>query len=68
MKTDIEAVSIDVGRQMLYFFPDRVLIYNRNGVGAVGYRELNPQVRSTRFIENGAVPHDATVVDRTCNT
>jgi hypothetical protein len=65
VKTNIETVAIGVGRQTLHFFPDRVLVYDRNGVGAVGYRELQVGVSPSRFIESGVVPRDAKVVDHT---
>ena len=65
VKTNIETVAIGVGRQTLHFFPDRVLVYDKNGVGAVGYQELRVSVRHSRFIEDGAVPADAKVVDHT---
>jgi len=65
VKTNIETVAFGVGRQTLHFFPDRVLIYDQNGVGAVGYQELRIDVSATRFIESESVPRDAEVVDRT---
>lgn len=65
VKTNIETVAVGVGRQTLHFFPDRVLIYDKNGVGAVGYSELRVDVRATRFIESDSVPRDAEIVDRT---
>lgn len=65
VKTNIETISVGVGRQTLHFFPDRVLVYDTNGVGAVGYSELRVEVGATRFIEDESVPRDAEVVDRT---
>lgn len=65
LKTNVETVAVGVGAQVLHFFPDRVLIYDAHGVGAVGYRELVLAVQPSRFIENESVPADATVVDRT---
>lgn len=65
VKTNIETIAIGVGRQTLHFFPDRVLIYDTNGVGAVSYPELCIDVSATRFIESDSVPRDAEVVDRT---
>lgn len=65
VKTNIETVAVGVGRQTLHFFPDRVLVYDANGVGAVGYQELRVGVSATRFIESDSVPRDAEVVDRT---
>ena len=40
VKSNIETIAIGVGRQTLHFFPDRVLIYDSNGVGAVCYQQL----------------------------
>lgn len=65
VKSNIETIAIGVGRQTLYFFPDRVLIYESNGVGAVGYQELRINVKPRKFIEDGTPPRDARVVDRT---
>lgn len=65
LKTNIETIAIGVGRQTLHFFPDRVLVYDKNGVGAVNYQDLRIEVQPGRFIEDGSVPHDAKVVDRT---
>ena len=65
VKMNIETIAVGVGRQTLHFFPDRVLVYDQNGVGAVGYQELRIDVGATRFIESDSVPRDAVVVDRT---
>jgi hypothetical protein len=65
LKTNIETVAIGVGRQVLHFFPDRVLIYDASGVGAVAYDQIQISVRPSRFIEDQSVPQDAQVVDHT---
>lgn len=65
VKCNIETIAIGVGRQTLHFFPDRVLIYDSNGVGAVGYKELSVSVSARRFIEAAAPPRDAKVVGHT---
>ena len=65
LKTNIETVAIAVGRQTLHFFPDRILVYDRGGVGAVDYRDLRFQVRSTQFVEGESVPSDAKIVGNT---
>jgi hypothetical protein len=65
VKTNIETIAVGVGRQTLHFFPDRVLVYDTNGVGAVGYQDLSVDVSATRFIESDSLPRDAEVVDRT---
>jgi hypothetical protein len=65
VKTNIETIAVGVGRQTLHFFPDRVFVYDTNGVGAVGYQDLRVDVSATRFIETESLPRDAEVVDRT---
>lgn len=65
VKTNVETVAIGVGRQTLHFFPDRVLVYDAAGVGAVGYGALELDVVQRQFIEDGGVARDAKVVDRT---
>ena len=64
LKTNIQTVAIGVGHQTMYFFPDRILVFDSGRVGAVGYDELRLSVSQTRFIENSA-PHDARVVGQT---
>lgn len=65
LKTNVETVAITVGRQTLYFFPDRLLVYDEGRIGAVGYDEIKVAVKQTRFIEDGTPPRDARVVDHT---
>lgn len=65
VKTNIDTIAIGVGKQTLHFFPDRVLVFEGNSVGAVSYQELGVSWDSTRFVEDGQVPHDAKVVDHT---
>lgn len=45
--------------------PDVALVVDGKGVGAIGYRELNLQWVSSRFIEDGYLPSDAQVIDQT---
>lgn len=63
--TNLSIHRFPFGNRSLYFFPDRILIYASNGVGALSYDDLRFDLDSTRFIEDGHVPRDATVVDRT---
>lgn len=65
VKTNIETLALGVGRQTLYFFPDRILVYDKSGIGAIAYSDLNIDISITHFIENDAVPRDAKIVDRT---
>ena len=65
VKTNIETVALGVGRQTLHFFPDRLLVYEHNGVGAVSYKKLDLSIQPSRFIESEGLPSDAKVVDHT---
>lgn len=65
VKTNVSVPSISAGRQTLYFLPDRLLVYDATGIGAVSYRTLEIVASSTHFIESGGVPGDATVVGTT---
>ena len=57
--------TLSAGRQTLYFFPDRVLVYDRRRIGAVPYEDLRVEADAVRLIEDETVPSDAEIVDRT---
>ncbi len=65
VECNLAVPTLPAGRQTLYFFPDRVLVYDRRRVGAVPYQELQVDVRSARLVEDETVPSDADIVDRT---
>ncbi|WP_116807307.1 DUF4236 domain-containing protein [Steroidobacter cummioxidans] len=65
VKTNIDVPFVPVGKQTLYFFPDVLLIFEPEGVGAVSYSKLSVNNIDSRFIEEEGVPRDAKVVDRT---
>jgi hypothetical protein len=65
VKTEVAVWSLPLGGQNLYFFPDRILVYEGSQVGAVPYEELSVSVDQVRFVEDGGVPSDSRVVDRT---
>lgn len=65
VKCNVEIPTLAVGRQTLCFFPDRLLVFDRGSVGAIGYAELSIDRQTTRFIEEESVPSDSRVVDRT---
>jgi hypothetical protein len=49
----------------LYFLPDRILFWDTNGVGAVGFEQLDINSGEQRFIEDEGVPSDTRVVGKT---
>lgn len=65
LKTNIQTLAMSVGHQTLYFFPDRILVFDRGSVGAVGYDELRIEVNPSRFIESTTPPADAEIVGHT---
>jgi hypothetical protein len=65
IKTNIQVPAIPAGRQTLYFFPDRVLVFEGSSVGVIEYNELRLEPTNVRFIELGRLPPDAEVVDHT---
>lgn len=65
VKTNLPIPSIPVGQQTLCFFPDRLLVFAGNEVGAVSYKDLNVTANEEQFIENEGVPSDARIVDKT---
>ena len=65
VKSNIEVPIVPVGKQALYFFPDALLVQEGKQFGAIGYQRLNVSVRNQHFIEEGTVPQDSKVVERT---
>jgi hypothetical protein len=64
-RTNVTIPVIPAGRQTLYFFPDRLLVYAPEGVGAVAYDALDLATEREKFIESDGVPGDAQVVGST---
>lgn len=65
VRTNVPVFSIAAGRRTLYFLPDHLLVYDGAQIGAVRYGSVDVAAGRQRFIEDGAVPADATVVDYT---
>ena len=65
VKANIEVPLVPVGRQVLAFMPDRLLVFDSAAVGAISYSDLALEVAESQFVEEEAVPQDATVVGHT---
>ena len=65
IKSNISTPCIPAGRKTLYFFPDKIVIYDVNSVGAVSYDNLNVDFQESQFIENQSVPSDSKIVGKT---
>lgn len=57
--------ALHVGRQIMYFLPDVVLMQDGNRVGAISYGDLSVRWQNSNFIEEGPVPSDAVVIGQT---
>ncbi len=63
--TNFAVWKLHLRNQDLYFFPDRILVYQESQVGAVSYCDLHVTFWEERFTENSAPPADAKVVGQT---
>lgn len=62
---NVNPPCLPAGRQTLYFFPDRLLVYDRTGIAPVPYGELQTTTSEVHFREDEEVPADAQVVGTT---
>ncbi len=65
IETNILPPSIPAGKRTLYFFPERILIYDNNIVGGLTYLNLDIIQSNQKIIENGMIPEDGTIIDYT---
>jgi cold shock CspA family protein len=64
INTNVSVWTIDLGRTKLFFFPDRLLVWDSRKYRAVSYESLGIAFAPTRFMEDGKPPGDSEVVDR----
>jgi hypothetical protein len=65
VQCNIQVPAFKTDSSTLYFFPDRLLVYNWGGVGAVSYNQLHATATQIQFREDGQVPRDAVQVGTT---
>ena len=65
VQSNMAIPSINLGRVKLFFLPDLILYWEMGTYGGIAYRDFRVEQGVTRFIEDGQVPADATIVDRT---
>jgi hypothetical protein len=65
VETNLEIPCVNLGRKRLFFLPDVILYWEAGTYGAIAYDDFRVEQSFTRFIEDGDVPGDSTVVDRT---
>ncbi len=62
IETNIAVPALPVGRQTIYFFPDRILIYDGKSVGAIPYTDVRLNEYAFTVLEDGPIAPDAEVV------
>jgi len=65
IKTNIPTPNILVGSQRIYFFPDRLFIFEGSEAGALGYESISLSVTQTGFIESDSIPNDSRKIGQT---
>jgi hypothetical protein len=62
---NVDIPVVKTGRTTLAFYPDRILAFQGNSVGAIAYDGLLATEERTHFIEHESVPDDAIIIDQT---
>lgn len=65
VQCNLKLPTLTAGNTTLYFFPDRLLVYDSGGVGAIAYAELEVQAQASSFVEHGKMPRDSRQVGST---
>lgn len=62
---NLEVPVIGVGKQKLFFLPERILIQDGKQFGTINYNDLKIKAGNTQFIESESVPNDSEIVGKT---
>jgi DnaJ domain len=65
IRADVPVWGIDAGDESIFFFPEGALVYTEDRYDPLPYKSLKVAYSSGRFFEEGDLPDDATVVERT---
>lgn len=65
IKSNIRPFGIQLRKQKLFFFPDKLLVVSGIKVGAINYSDMNLELGITNFVETEMVPNDAKVIYNT---
>ncbi|WP_170984141.1 SH3 domain-containing protein [Rhodoligotrophos defluvii] len=65
IKSNVIPPALHMGKQVMFFMPDIVLVQHGSRIGAVNYAELNVRWQDSAFIETERVPSDAKIVGHT---
>ena len=65
LNTNVKILHIGLRNTDMYFFPERLVLKRGSKLASIFYKNIQIEESSIRFIEDGGVPSDATVVGRT---
>ena len=65
VRSNLEFLRLPLGKETVYLTPDSILVMVGDEVAGLSYGDIQVDYRQTRFIEDGAPPTDAMVVDET---
>ena len=65
VQCNLQVPTLSTKDATLYFFPDRLLVYDSSGIGAISYGDLKVEGIQTKFVEHEGVPRDSRQIDRT---
>lgn len=63
--SNVTPPALHVGRQIMYFLPDVILMQDGERMGAISYSDLSIRWQDSNFIEEGLVPRDAEIISYT---
>ncbi|WP_409190638.1 DUF4236 domain-containing protein [Bradyrhizobium sp. RDM4] len=65
IESNVDFLRISVGKEIIYFTPDCILVVAGDAVAALEYKDVEVVCKPTRFVEDDAAPSDAQVVGET---
>ena len=65
IKTNVDVWGIDAGSIKLYLLPDRFFVFQDGVYSAIPYSEIQASLQDMEYVEQEALPSDATVIGKT---
>lgn len=64
IRTNIEPVVLNLKKETIILFPDKVLIVKKSKIGAINYSRIKFDIHATGFIETETPPKDAEFINK----
>lgn len=65
LRSNVDIPALTAGKKMLAFTPERLLVLDKNRVGAVPYSDLEFEIKEEKLVDTEGVPSDSEVVGHT---